>query len=538
MKMRKIITVALALTVILGCFSGCSQSVDTGNESTTPKAPEVLDDVSWEDSIVKVGLTVDPAIFGPYQTTNKGRKQVLPEFYETLAMVQGVGGELEGVMAKSWYPAEGEENAYIVELYDYITDSKGNQITADDVIYSYTDAGANDFKRYLIYMDSIEKIDDFTLKITMNSTTVGAFDNLISRVYVIDEESFKADPTGMTSNPVGTGPYKLVEYTEGSKVVLQARDDYWQTDESKLCENQYRNVKTIEFVIIPEAAQQSIALETGTVDIMNGMSATAAIKFEGADGFNVSTVPGNNCRTIFFNCNESSVCSNLALRQAILYAIDSQELLNGVLDGAGEVAYCFGNNSYSDVYEEWNGGNYYAFDQEKAKELLKEAGYENGVTVRLLTFTGELESNIANILYAYLDQVGIKLEINQYEEALVKTNMRDFTTFDMFIPQRAAATKYVISAWYEKLSSTTWEDGLNYCGFEDPKLQALLDAANDVNTHSQETVTAVYEEMTENAYAYGMFTELNYTVYNDNVVSPCIDLDYWLIPGCCTFAWN
>lgn len=544
MKTKKILALSIALAMLFGCLSGCGggdadESGDGGKEQITNNPVEAnTEEVQWEDSVVKVGITVDPAIFGPYQTTNLGRKVTLLEVYETLAMFQGAGGELKGVMAKDWYPAEDEENTYIVELYDYIFDTNGNQITADDVIYSYTEAGAENFRRYLVYMESIEKLDEFTLKIKMNSTTVGAFDNLLSRVYVIDKDSYEADPTGMTSEPVGTGPYKLIDYVEGSKVVFEARDDYWQTDESKLCENQYRNVKTIEFLIIPETAQLSIALETGTVDVVNGLSASAAENFQSKDGFTVSGLTASNCRTLFFNCNEASVCSDLAVRQAILYAIDNAGMLDGALDGAGEVAFCFGNSSYGDVYQEWDDGDYYAYNPDKAKELLKEAGYENGLTVRLLTFTDEVSGNIADILYAYLSQVGIKLEINTYEEALVKTYMRDFSYFDILLPQRSAAANYVISAWYEKLSNNTYENGLNYCGFEDLEFQKLLDAANDVNTHGKDTLTAVHEAMTENAYAYGMFSDLNYTVYNSKMVSPCTDLDYWLVPGCCTYIWN
>jgi len=561
MKVKKFLAVFLAVIMTAAALSACGSQ--GGSETTTRAAGDdgtkaetqapaesatqpaeggseeaQQPDIAFEDTKVRVAIQVDPAIFGPYQTTNKGRKEVLPEIYECLAMQQGVGGEIKGVMAKDWHAVEGEENTYIVELYDYIKDSNGNDITADDVIYSYTDAGADDFKRYLVKMDTIEKVDDYTLKIKMKNSKIDAFDMLISRVYVIDEDSFKADADAMTNDPVGTGPYDLTDYVAGSKVTLTARDDYWQTDAGKLVENQLQNVKTIEFNIIPEAAQQSIALETGVVDIINGMSANGVKRFEEDANFTVESVLGNNVKTIMFNCNEASPCNDIRVRQAICYAIDNESAMQGVLDGAGKAAFCFGNETSSDVSESWDDGTYYPQDLDKAKELLKEAGYENGLTLKLLTFTGEQETDIANIVYAFLDKVGIKVEILQYEEALVKTYQRDWSAFDMLILQRNASGTYVVTNWYEKLSKTTWDDGLNYCGFADDNLEKLMDTAYDVKTHDEKSVKAVSDEINEKAYVYSMFAPLNYCVHNDIVTEACLDLDYWLIPGCCTYSWN
>ena len=216
MKVKRLIAVLMTVMMIIAVLAACGNNNSNGGDTTqansateaaTTKASSdnaatetatnadaaetensQKSDVAFEDTKVRVAIQVDPAIFGPYQTTNKGRKEVLPEIYECLAMQQGVGGEIKGVMAKDWHAVDGEENTYIVELYDYITDSKGNEITADDVIYSFTDAGADDFKRYLVKMDTIEKVDDYTLKIKMKNSKIDAFDMLLSRVYVIDED--------------------------------------------------------------------------------------------------------------------------------------------------------------------------------------------------------------------------------------------------------------------------------------------------------------------------------------------------------------
>lgn len=540
--MKKYLVATLAVIMALSLFTGCG-SVTSGSsegEQTGSPNPSTSVDVDaakethWEDSQIKVGIDLDPGTLGPYETNNTGRKQTLYEVYETLAMYQGRGGEIKGILAKDWH--EESENTYIVELYDYIRDTNGNQITADDVIFSF-DAGMGTYKRYLKYMESIEKVDDYTLRICVNSTDVGTFEHILCQCWIVDQESYEASSDGMATEPVGTGPYKVVEHVEGSKLIMEAKDDYWQTDESLRVDYQHQNVKTIEFIVISEAAQQAIALETGTVDIVSGMSYTGAARFENDENYNISVATDHNTRTLFFNCSKDSICNSLQVRQAILYAFDSQGLVDGVLDGNGDVAFAFGNAAYPDINPDWDDGDYYTYDAAKAKDLLKQAGYESGCTVRLLTNTNEINGKIASILQGYLSQVGITLEIMQYEETLAKTYMRDFTMFDIYLVY-AGAPDYIVIGWNEKLSNTMYDNGLNYCGINDPDLEALLETGMNSRTHSEASMTELYNYITDNAYVYGLLNPHLFTVSDKAVEDVTVNHDNWLLPGCCTYAWN
>lgn len=546
--MKKLLILLVAIVMAISIFSACgtvtegnvtSTEPDGSGSSAQPSDQEANTDdgTAWDDSRIKVVIDLDPGTLGPYETNNTGRKQTLYEVYETLAMYQSRGGEIKGILAKNWYAVDGEEDAYVVELYDYIKDTNGNEITADDVIFSFMDAGMDTYKRYLKYIDEIEKIDEYTVKMKLSSKDVGTFEHILCQCWIIDQDSYKASGDGMANDPIGTGPYKVVSHVEGSKLVMEAKDDYWQYDESLRVNYQYQNVKTIEFLVIPESSQQSIALETGTADIVSGISAAAAARFMNDDNYNVTEAIDNNCRTMFFNCDEDSVCSDLAVRQAILYAFDSQGLIDGTLDGAAELAYAFGGSAYPDIDSSWDDGDYYKIDADKAKQLLEDAGYKDGVTVRLLTNTNELNGKIASILQGYLSQVGIDLQIMQYEETLAKTYMRDFTMFDIYLVY-AGAPDYAVIGWNEKLTNTTYDNGLNYCGINDPELEALLQTAISGETHSTETMTALYNYITDNAYVYGLFSPYLYTVSNKSVESACINHDNWLLPGCNTYIWN
>lgn len=534
---KKYFALFLAAVMTLSLFSGCSPATENSAENTGSSANTNVEQTAatnWEDSSIRVGIDLDPGTLGPYETNNTGRKQTLYEVYETLAMYQGRGGEIKGVLAKDWY--EEADQTYIVELYDYIYDTNGNQITADDVIFSF-DAGMQTYKRYLQYIESVEKVDEFTLRIVTNSNDVGTLDHILCQCWIVDQDSYESSGDGMAAEPIGTGPYKMVSYVQGSKLVMEAKDNYWQTDESLRVKYQYQNVKTVEFIVISEATQQAIALETGTVDIVSGMSYAAATRFMDDGNYNVSVATDNNCRTLFLNSNEASICGNELVRQAILYAFDSQGLIDGVLDGAAELAYAFGGTAYPDVYSAWADGDYYAYDTAKAKELLEQAGYGDGCTVRLLTNTNEINGKIASILQGYLSQVGITLEIMQYEETLAKTYVHDFTMFDIYLAY-AGAPDYIVIGWNSYLGNTIYDDGLNYCGVNDPELQSLIETAMNGDLHNEETVTKLYNYMTDNAYVYGLFSPYLYTVTSKSVTSVCVNHDNWLLPGCNTYLWN
>jgi ABC-type transport system substrate-binding protein len=318
---------------------------------------------------------------------------------------------------------------------------------------------------------------------------------------------------------------------------MEARDDYWQKDESLLVNYQFRNVKTVNFYVIPESAQRSIALETGKVDIVSGMSADAAARFEGNADYAMYTNLDNNTRAFTFNCNENSRVSDVRLRQAILYAFDSQGILDGALDGKGEVVYAYGSYMYPDVYPAWDDGDYYAYNLEKAKQLAKESGYDGKTPIRLLTTTNELNGKIANILMGYLEQAGIKLEILQYEETLMKTYMRDFTSFEIMLDYGGAPDAMVIG-WNSSLSNTIYENKLNFCGINDEHLQELLVTALNEKTHDEKHMTQLYDYMNDNALIYGLFSPNLYTVSNNKITKASLNHDNWMIPGCNTYVWN
>lgn len=543
--MKKIVALVLALIMAFSLVACKSATEPDPGNTQKPQSNNVAADapidaeqnakLAWEDTMVKVSIDVDPGTFGPFETNNNGRRQVLPSIFETLAEFQGHGGPLVGVLAKDWKPVDGEENTYIIELHDNITDGNGNKLTASDIIFSFTE-GKTAFKRYVGVIKEMEALDELKLKVALEDGTADALELLLTMVWICDQQSYEADPDKMAYTPVGTGPYKYVSSIEGSKVVLEAREDYWREEGKHGGAASVQNVKTIEFEVVKESSQKAILLETGDIDVVSGMTYDQASRFMENNSYSVLTNTDNKARTLIFNCNDLSVCSSLELRQAILHAFDNAQMLAG-FDNAGEVAFTLGNTTYSDISMSWDDGNYYPYDTAKAKELLKAAGYEDGVTVRLMTDTSEMNGKIANILASYLSQVGITLEINQYEETLVKTYKSDFSMFDIYLVYNGNPN-YLISMWNERLTNESNEKGLNYCGINDEKLQELLVIARTAATHNEENMTNLHNYIKDNAYIYAMFTPYVYTVGNSNLQNVYLTAEMWMVPGRNVYVWN
>ncbi|HNR00570.1 MAG TPA: ABC transporter substrate-binding protein, partial [Trueperaceae bacterium] len=204
------------------------------------------------------------------------------------------------------------------------------------------------------------------------------------------------------AHPVGTGPYKLVEWVLGQRLVLEANDDYW---------NGRPSVDRLIFRPIPEASTRLAELQAGTVDIITGLNYDAIPLVDADPSLRVEANSGR--RTVMMHMdllNGAKPLQDVRVRQAMSYAVDRQLLIDAVLNGYGTpLATIFRPDmaGYSADFQP------YPYDPERAKELLAEAGYPNGFTIRFMTSDGIVNKGVevAEALAAMLGDVGIKVEV-------------------------------------------------------------------------------------------------------------------------------
>lgn len=209
----------------------------------------------------------------------------------------------------------------------------------------------------------------FTLPWDM-SMLLGQEGNVVPKAY-IDKVGYPE----FAKKPVGSGPYKFVSQTLGSDIQLQAASSHWLLGVPKF--------QTVRFSIIPEESTRIAMLKSGATDFISlSRNATPDVK---AAGFNLVGKPGTTSVTIIVHqmWHDNTPLKDPRVRMALNLAINKQEIKDFLFKGQGSFA------TLSYPMGTWNIGNQpmtpYAFDKEKAKQLLVEAGYGNGLTLNYYT---------------------------------------------------------------------------------------------------------------------------------------------------------
>ena len=481
---------------------------------------------------ITIALPSDPSDLGPTGYGDNSAQYTAKNYFEGLFDFRD--NDYVPILAKGY--TEVDDNTWDVELYDYITDSDGNNITSSDVLFSYQliiDSGkAARFDAY----DSIEAVDDYTVRFhwTKAIDSVGELEWPLCRVHVVSEKAY--NDHAMASEPVGTGPYVVTEYVPGAKIVMEANDDYWQTDDLRDAEH-LANVQTIEYDIIAETSQHVIALSTDQVQYSEQVPNENLADFqEGgqyAAGHLVHETQGSNLYVLFPNCYEGKPTADVNLRKAIFYALNNEAIATVV--GTYDPAKAFGTPFFSDYYESWESAenNYIAqYDLDKAKEYLAQSSY-NGEELTILTTADEGSKTACTMIQTLLLQVGINTTINSEEGALVDTDMRDPEKFDLLYKDIGGGAQ--IGEWNRPTNYDEFGTGYNMAMVHDDTLQNLLKTAGTVEGHTEENMTAMHDYILENAYYYAVCTPRMTAVYSDVFKTLVYRENEFLRPGSCEY---
>jgi ABC-type transport system substrate-binding protein len=534
----KIAAIATAMFVV---FVSSQLSAGGGNQPSGASAAPGVSSVVGK-SIVRVGIQNDPGTLAPFTSRNGGMVAVYRTIYEYLIDRDTFGGEMVGSLMKSWKQID--NLTYHITLYDYIVDSAGNKMTASDVKFSYDTAISAGTQPKLSIIDIISIVDQYTAAFKFQSPlALGDLEAVLSEIPVITEAAYKASPDKMATNPITTNAYKVTEVSTGSKIVLQKTGKHWQTDPSRMPLAAKSNVDVIEFHIIREAAQLAIALETGAIDITANIgNARQVSRFQPggdlANNFTVYNYMNNPYYVLLFNCAQGNVfANNLALRQAVAYAVDTKGIVDGIFGGNAVALKTLGSNKYGDYIKAWDNKPYYEYDLTKAKTLMSQAGYPNGgLKLRLLVTNMEIFVNIAAIIQGYLSQIGITVEITPYETAMFKSLQNDPSAYDICI-DTFASTDYIVNAWKLFLDSRNYNGHtLNFV--IDSRLQSLLEQCTAVQGHTAANIDALHTYLYDTMYGYGLVVDLGFVVSNKRITDIFLDSRNAIIPGACSYDFS
>jgi ABC-type transport system substrate-binding protein len=348
-------------------------------------------------------------------------------------------------------------------------------------------------------------------------------ETILTYIPIVNRAWFEgANTSERTGNPACTGAYQMTTFVSGASVILEKIKDFWQTDVSLRSYTQQQTLDKINFVVITEGAQRTIALENEEIDIAQ-LTATEVYRFQNSDGTDKSgwTVLANDngrYNVLMFNCDEKagSVFANQKLRQAVLYAIDFEavRLGYGNTPSSGKTMHDFCSLVASDYNPQWDTEDYYDYNVDKAKQLMAEAGYRPGqLKIRLMNQNNSTTNAGMAVIQSYLAQIGIEVEILSYDQALFNTYKFDSKQWDIICDVKPTRG-LVVDAWALCFDNRGYLNGtINFV--HDNKFQEMLITAMEV--HDRASVDAYHAYLKEQAYGVGMFSGYGFVVAQSGI---------------------
>lgn len=341
-------------------------------------------------------ITVPGASMDPHYTGAAVDLQVEEQIFESLYFVDE-RNNLRPLLAEN-YTISSDGLEYTFNLRKDVKFHNGEAFKASDVVWSYKRAmDAPLMAAYVEPIKDVVALDDYTVQITLKYP-YSPFIFYQFMIKIINEKAVAEAGESYGSVPAndGTGPYRLVEYNSSSLIVLEAFPEYYRGE---------AEIKKVNIPIIKDPSTALIAFENGEVDYCTVPSANwEEIKSSGK----YTTEATDTSTMIFFALNVASdtPLANKLVRQAVHYAIDKQSIIDIALDGIGTVANNMVRPGFIDGAQETD--LVYTYNPDKARELLKEAGYPDGCDIGEIQAGSEPYKMMTQVVQSQLAEVGIK----------------------------------------------------------------------------------------------------------------------------------
>lgn len=409
MKLRTKFSLIAAILLV----SGLAQAADKTFVNCVSRSP-----TGFSPALVMDGISY-----------NASSQQV----YNRLVEFKRGSTDIEPALAESWTVSE-DGLTYTfslrkgVKFHENKVFKPSRDFNADDVLFSFqrqldknhpyhnVSKGTYPYFNAMKFpklLKAVEKVDDYTVKITLNSpdatflSSLGMdFISIYSAEYA-EKMLAQGKPETVDTTPIGTGPFVFAGYQLDQKIRFLANKTYWKGK---------ADIDRVIFDIVPDATTRYAKLQAGSCDMIDFPNASDLDRMKTDPKVNLHSQAGLNIAYIAFN-TEKAPFDNVKVRQALNYAVDKKAILDAVYRGAGVIAKnplpptIWGYNDQITDYE---------YNPEKAKALLKEAGFENGFETEIWVQPVVRSSNpnprrMAELVQADWAKVGVKTKLVSYE---------------------------------------------------------------------------------------------------------------------------
>lgn len=402
------------------------------------------------------------------------------QVFDTLIRLHRTTHEAQPRLATEWTDSEGGRVTTLT-LRDGVTWHSGRAFDAEDVRFTLEflrDAQPPFAFAWLVSMlDGIDLPDRRTVRLAFTEPVNTLYD-MLSLMVLFDRET-TTDALSLGNGIVGTGPFTFGEYQQGVSLRLNRYENHWDTDRPRL------DSILVRIMTRPEARMS--ALRSGQLHVATGLTPQDLRQIEGDDRF-TATPYENYSGGIYLGANVNvPLLSDRSVRQAIHYAIDRERIKQDVYLGRAN-ATASPWSATSPAYNEELGSRY-AFDPDRARQLLRDAGAD-GAEVRLQT--AGATTQVAEIVEFNLREAGLRPSLQVLTAAQIDEYNRDFTYEGLYVAQHGYSnltpTNLVFSAAPYRVTD-------NLFNFSSPAYETL--AHDALRAAGEQEQRAAYDALTE-----------------------------------------
>ncbi len=438
------LTVATAL-VLTACGGG--ESVDTGGGEGGGGG--------GGDTLV-AAVSARPDQFDPHVTTAYPSFQVLENVYDTLVVPNAEDLTMEPSLAESWETSE-DGLTWTFTLREGVTFHDGSEFDSADVVYSYNRIIDEELSNSFRFQNvgSVTADGAQTVVITLTRPTPNLLERIGSFKGMAILPEGAADQVDLTTEAVGTGPFRL-ESSDASSTVLTAYEDYWGGTPS---------IGGVEFRYVTEPAAALTALQNGEVQWTDNVPPQQIESLGGDDTVELQTTPSVDYWYLSMNYARPPF-DNRDVRRAIAFAVDREAVAEAAWFGAAQP------NQTAIPEDSFFHTDYAPFepDPDQARQLLQQAGVQTPLTMGLMV-TDEFPETVtaAQVIASQLEPIGINVEIETLDFAtwLDRQGQGDFDAFYL-----GWLGNLDPAAYYQEQHQTDGPN--NYQGYSNPQVDQLL----------------------------------------------------------------
>ena len=520
--MKKAIASVLAASMALSLAacggSGSSSAAASTADSTASTAEavdlnqEAVEGIS-DDAVLRVAIDGEPdSLFAAYQQ-NKADNRVNSSMFNYLVEWDDEAKEAKPSVATEW---EWIDDTHIrFTLRDDVKFTNGKTLVAEDVAESL----AYSCQYHATYTQMFDPdnfvVEDDTHVVLALSKPYGNLLDILGCDYytIFDWSAWEADNESMGADdalakwirdPVGSGPYKLVEWIDGDHLTLERNEDYWDKDNMPY-------YKQIVYSFISDMPARASALEAGTVDVAYNLASSQIDELKSASiGLTVNPYNQNVVMPLTFNMHKCPALADENVRKAIMYCIDKAALADAYGNGyeiSGKSSLVAENSAYYAEVET------FSQDLDVAKEAIDAAIAENGWTADDLTFTtwsvSGSDTSQVELLQYYLSTIGITLNIESADFATVLFEHLFVGDTSISIAENDT---WDVTRMLNMLDSRIETSYDSYTGEYEDELHDLIDAAWAA---SEDDRYDAYKAVQQFAADHYLTTALNTCLYTD-----------------------